>query len=120
MQGIAIQTKAVKQITLANNTSTATDTGIYLPGFNDKGVKISYKMKRGTTYRTGVLTVSAAGEFASSNDDYEESNGNVGVTLSAKTSDGDSTAGNDTIRIQFTSTNTGTAITMEYQVQILV
>ena len=120
VQGIGLHTKSVKQITLADNTSTATDTGIYLPGFNDKGVKISYKINRGSTYRTGVLTISSAGEFASHNDDYEESNGDAGVTLTAKTSDGDSTAGNDTIRVQYETTSTGTAATMEYQVQIFV
>ena len=120
VQGIGIHTKAIKQITLTDNTSTATDTGIYLPGFNDKGVRISYKINRGTTYRTGVFTISAAGEFCSSNDDYEESNGDAGVTLSAKTSDGDSTAGNDTIRVQYITSNTGSNATMEYQVQIIV
>ena len=120
VDGIAIHTKAIRQITLADNTSSATDTGIYLPGFSDKGVRITYKMNRGTTYRTGVFTVSAAGEFCSFNDDFEEANGDVGVTLSAKTSDGDSTAGNDTIRIQFTSTSASNDVTMEYQVQILV
>ncbi len=120
VQGIAIHTKAYKQITLTNNQSSATDTGIYLPGFNDKGVRITYKINRGTKFRTGVFTISAAGEFASSNDDYEESNGDAGVTLSVKTSDGDSTAGNDTIRVQYITTNTGTDATMEYQVQILV
>jgi hypothetical protein len=120
VQGLAIHTKAYKQITLTNNQSSATDTGIYLPGFYDKGVRITYKINRGTKYRTGVFTISAAGEFASSNDDYEESNGDAGVTLSVKTSDGDSTAGNDTIRVQYTTTNTGTDATMEYQVQILV
>ena len=120
VQGIGLHVKAVKQITLANNTSSATDTGIYLPGFNDKGVRIIYKINRGTTYRTGVFTISAAGEFCTFNDDFEEANGSAGITLSAKTSDGDSTAGNDTIRVQFTSTSTGTDATMEYQVQILV
>ena len=121
VQGIGLHTKAVKQITLTDNTSTATDTGIYLPGFNDKGVKITYKIDRGTTYRTGVFTISAAGEFCSFNDEFEESNGTVGVTLSAKTSDGDSTAGNDTIRVQYTTTSaSSTDATMEYQIQILV
>ena len=58
--------------------------------------------------------------MATHNDDYEETS-DVGVTLSAKTSDGDSTAGNDTIRVQFTSTSdASTDVTMEYQVQILV
>ena len=120
VQGVGLHTKAVRQITLANNTSAATDTGIYLPGFFDKGVKITYKIDRGATYRTGTLTISSAGEFCSFNDDYEESNGDAGVTLSAKTSDGDSTAGNDTIRVQFITSNTGTDATMEYQIQILV
>ena len=119
VQGIGIHTKAVKQITLTNNTSSATDTGIYLPGFNDKGVRITYKINRAATYRTGVLVINAAGENSSYNDDFEEI-ADVGVTLSAKTSDGDSTAGNDTIRVQYTTTSTGTNATMEYQVQILV
>jgi len=120
VQGIGLHTKAVKQITLSDNQSSATDSGIYLPGFNDKGVKITYKINRGSTYRTGILTISAAGEYASYNDDYEESNGDAGVTLTAKTSDGDSTAGNDTIRVQYATSSTGTNATMEYQVQVLV
>ena len=121
VQGIGIHTKTIKQITLTDNQSSATDTGIYLPGFYDKGVRITYKMNRGSKYRTGVFTISAAGEHASSNDDYEESNGDVGTTLSVKTSDGDSTAGNDTIRVQYTTTSdSGNAVTMEYQVQIIV
>ena len=120
VEGIGLHTRTVKQITLADNTSSATDTGILLPGLNDKGVRITYKMSRGTKYRTGVLTISAAGELCTHNDDFEETS-DVGVTLTAKTSDGDSTAGNDTIRVQFTSTSdSSTDITMEYQTQIFV
>jgi len=120
VQGIGIQRKAVKQITLADNTSSATDTGIYLPGFNDKGVRITYKMNRGAKYRTGVFTISAAGELCTHNDDYEETS-DVGTTLSAITSDGDSTAGNDTIRVKFvTTSDSSTDVTMEYEVEILV
>ena len=120
MQGIGIQRKAVKQITLSDNTSSATDTGIYLPGFNDKGVRITYKMNRGAKYRTGVFTISAAGELCTHNDDYEETS-DVGATLSAITSDGDSTAGNDTIRVKYvTTSDSSTDVTMEYEVEILV
>jgi hypothetical protein len=119
VQGIGLHTKTVRQITLSNNTSTATDTGIYIPGLADKGVRITYKINRGANYRTGMFTISAAGEFCTHNDDYEE-HGDAGVTLTAKTSDGDSTAGNETIRVQYETTNTGTAATMEYQVQVLV
>ncbi len=120
VQGIGLHRKAVRQITLSDNTSTATDTGIYLPGFNDKGVRITYKMNRGAKYRTGVFTISAAGELCTHNDDFEETS-DVGVTLSAKTSDGDSTAGNDTIRVQHvTTSDSSTDVTMEYQIEILV
>ena len=120
VQGIGIQRKAVKQITLSDNTSSATDTGIYLPGFNDKGVRITYKMNRGAKYRTGVFTISAAGELCTHNDDYEETS-DVGTTLSAITSDGDSTAGNDTIRVKYvTTSDSSTDVTMEYEVEILV
>ena len=120
VQGIGLHKKAVKQITLADNTSSATDTGIYLPGFTDKGVRITYKMNRGAKYRTGVFTISSAGELCTFNDDFEETS-DVGTTLSAITSDGDSTAGNDTIRVKFTTTSdSSTAVTMEYQIGILV
>jgi hypothetical protein len=120
VQGIGLHRKAVRQITLSDNTSSATDTGIYLPGFNDKGVRITYKMNRGAKYRTGVFTISAAGELCTHNDDFEETS-DVGTTLSAKTSDGDSTAGNDTIRVQYTTTSdSSTDVTMEYQIEILV
>ncbi len=119
VQGIGISTKQIKQLTLTDATGTATDTGIYIPGLNDKGVKIVYKINRASTYRVGTFTISAAGEFSSYNDDFEESNGTVGVTLTAKGSDGDSTAGADTIRVQYTTTSTGTNATMDYQVTII-
>ena len=120
VQGIGLHKKAVKQITLADNTSSATDTGIYLPGFTDKGVRITYKMNRGAKYRTGVFTISSDGELCTFNDDFEETS-DVGTTLSAITSDGDSTAGNDTIRVKYvTTSDSSTAVTMEYQIEILV
>ena len=121
VQGIGIQKKSIKQITLSDNTSTATDTGIYLPGLLDKGVKINYKINRGTTYRTGTFSISAAGEFCTFNAAFEEATGTVGVTLSAITSDGDSTAGNDTIRVKYTTTSSSsTDANMEYQIEIMV
>ena len=121
LQGIGFHTKTVKQVTLADNVSSATDTGIYLPGLADKGIRVNYKINRGTTYRVGTLTVSAAGENCSYNDEFEESNGSAGVTLTAKTSDGDSTAGNETVRVQYITTSAAsTAATMEYQVTIMV
>ena len=40
-------------------------------------------------------------------------------TLSATSGDGDSTAGADTIRVQYTSTSTGTDATMEYSATVI-
>ena len=119
VEGVGILTRPIKQITLANNTSD-TDTGIYLPALNGKSIRIDYKMVRGSTFRVGQLIINAAGEYTSYDDTYTESNGDVGVVLSANTSDGDSTGGNETLRVKYTTTNTGTAATMDYQTTIMV
>jgi hypothetical protein len=119
VEGVGILTRPIKQITLANNTSD-TDTGIYLPALNGKSIRIDYKMVRGSTFRVGQLIINAAGEYASYDDTYTESNGDVGVVLTANTSDGDSTGGNETLRVKYTTTNTGTAATMDYQTTIMV
>jgi len=119
VEGVGILTRPIKQITLANNTSD-TDTGIYLPALNGKSIRIDYKMVRGSTFRVGQLIINAAGEYASHDDTYTESNGDVGVVLTANTSDGDSTGGNETLRVKYTTTNTGTAATMDYQTTIMV
>ena len=119
MEGVGILTRPIKQITLANNTSD-TDTGIYLPALDGKSIRIDYKMVRGSTFRVGQLIINAAGEYASYDDTYTESNGDVGVVLTANTSDSDSTGGNETLRVKYTTTNTGTAATMDYQTTIMV
>jgi hypothetical protein len=120
LQGIGINTKQIKQITLADNISSATTTGIRLPALEGKSIKIEYKIERGTTFRVGTLTVNASGSYVSHNDDYEESNGDVGVTLSAVGDNLDSTAGNETVIIKYITTSTGTAATMDHQVTEMV
>jgi hypothetical protein len=120
VQGIGINTKQIKQVTLADNISSATTTGIRLPALEGKSIKIEYKIERGTTFRVGTLTVNASGSYVSHNDDYEESNGDVGVTLSAVGDNLDSTAGNETVIIKYITTSTGTAATMDHQVTEMV
>ena len=118
LQGIGITTKAIKQATLANNTSSATT--IYdFPALNDKSLLIKYKIKRGTTYRVGELIINASTTAVSYDDTFNESNGSVGVTLSAAMESKDSTAGNETVALQYTTTNTGTDATLDYQVTII-
>ena len=120
VQGIGINTKQIRQVTLADNISSATTTGIRLPALEGKSIKIEYKIERGTTFRVGTLTVNASGSYVSHNDDYEESNGDVGVTLSAVGDNLDSTAGNETVIIKYITTSTGTAATMDHQVTEMV
>ncbi len=116
IQGIGVQTETTRQITLADNTNTATTTGIRLPALNGKSVIVNYKINRGTRFRVGQLIVNASGSFVSHDDTFNDSNGDTGVTLSAVMDNLDSTAGNETVIIKFTTTNLGTAATMDYQV----
>ena len=86
---------------------------------NDKSFLIKYKIKRATTYRVGELVINASTTAVSYDDTYNESNGDVGVTLSAALEAKDSTAGNETVALQYVTTNTGTNATLDYQVTII-
>jgi len=118
LQGIGIQTKAIKSQTLADNTSSATTINEY-PALAGKGLKITYKIVRGTLDRTGELVVSASTNGVSYDDTYTESGSDVGVELTAALDDKDSTTGSETVALKFTTTNTGTAATIDYQTTIL-
>mgnify|MGYP001353350242 FL=1 len=118
IQGIGIQSKAIKSQTLANNTSTATKFNDY-PALAGKGLKVVYKIVRGTLDRTGELVVSASTNGVSFDDTYTESGTDIGVELTAALENNDSTAGNETVALKFTTTNTGTAATIDYQTTIL-
>ena len=119
VQGIGISTKQVRQITLADNTSSATTTGIRLPALAGKRITVDYKIERGSSYRVGTFTVNASTSAVTYNDDYEE-NSDAGVTLSAELDNLDSTAGNETVIIKFQTTSTGTSATMDHEVTEMV
>ena len=118
LQGIGVQTKAIKSQTLADNTSTATTFNEY-PALAGKGLKVVYKIVRGTLDRTGELVISASTNGVSYDDTYTESGSDVGVELTAALDDKDSTSGSETVALKFTTTNTGTAATIDYQTTIL-
>jgi hypothetical protein len=78
-----------------------------------KAFTVNYTIIRGTTYRTGTLSV-AAGSISGNiayNDNFVE-NATTGITLSATQID-------STININYTSTNTGTSASMAYVVTSL-
>ena len=118
IQGIGIQSKAIKSQTLANNTSTATKFNDY-PALAGKGLKVVYKIVRGTLDRTGELVVSVSTNGVSFDDTFTESGSDVGVELTAVLENNDSTAGSETVALKFTTTNTGTAATIDYQTTII-
>ena len=118
LQGIGAQTKAIKSQTLANNTSAATTINEY-PALAGKGLKVVYKIVRGTLDRTGELIVSASTNGVSFDDTYTESGNDCGVELTAVLDDKDSTAGSETVALKFTTTNSGTDATIDYQTTII-
>jgi hypothetical protein len=119
LQGIGIQTKAIKQATLTDGQSSATTIEEF-PTLAGKGLSIRYKIQRGTLLRTGEMVIAATTSAVSYDDNSVDSGSNVGVTLAAALDDKDSTAGNETLVFQYVTTSTGTDATIDYQVTILV
>jgi hypothetical protein len=117
LQGIGIQTKAIKSFTLANNQS-ATTVNEY-PALAGKGLKITYKIVRGTLDRTGELVVSASTNGVSYDDTYTESGSDVGVDLTAVLDNKDSTAGSETVVLKMATTDATNPATIDYQTTIL-
>jgi hypothetical protein len=118
LQGIGVTTKAIKQFTLNNNQSSAATINEF-PGLNKKGLSVKYKIERNTNTRTGEMTISSDGINISYSDDFVEAGASVGVTLSAVLDNKDSTAGNETIKLQYTSTNATHTSKFDYQTTIL-
>ena len=119
LQGIGIQTKAIKQETLLNNTSSATTINEF-PALAGKGLIIKYKIVRGTLDRTGEFVISASTTAVSSDDTFTESGADIGVTLSATLDNKDSTAGSETVALKYTMTNSSsTNATFDYQTTII-
>ena len=119
LQGIGIQTKAIKQETLLNNTSSATTINEF-PALAGKGLIIKYKIVRGTLDRTGEFVISASTTAVSSDDTFTESGADIGVTLSATLDNKDSTAGSETVTLKYTMTDSSsTNATFDYQTTII-
>ena len=118
VQGIGVTTKLIKSQTLPDNTSSATTINEF-PALASKGISIKYKITRGTLDRTGEFIISASTTAVGFDDTFTESGADVGVTLSAVLDNKDSTAGNETVAFKYTTTNSGTAATIDYQTTII-
>ena len=93
-------------MTLANNTSGATDTGIQFNSHTENHVKVEYIIARGSSRQSGTLHIN--GTSASMNiDDSRFPSAGVGITFSVVAATG---------KVQFTSTNTGDDATLKYRI----
>jgi len=122
VQGIGKQVKAVKQFTLANNTSTATTTTLEFPAGSTtlgKSIVLNYKIERGSNFRVGQFIICASSAGVNYDDTFNES-ADVGVELTATIGRDDSTSLDKTVIVKYTTTNTGTAATMDAEVETLV
>ena len=119
LQGIGIQDKAIKSITLTDATSGATINEY--PALAGKGLRIKYKIVRGTLDRTGELVVSASTNGVSYDDTFTESGSDVGVDLTVdQKTDGSSVT--NTIVLKYTTTDTSGVpgdATLDYQTTII-
>mgnify|MGYP001174958885 FL=1 len=123
VQGIGRYANRIKQITLTDNTSTAATTTLeYASGSGNlgKSIVLNYKIERGTTVRVGHFCISASTNGITYNDDYNESNGDAGVTLSAVLGREDSTSTDKTIIVKYQTTNTGANATMDVEATSIV
>jgi hypothetical protein len=118
LQGIGRQTKPIKSYTMLNNQSSAATIQEF-PGLNKKGIAIEYKIERGSDTRVGRMDISSDGTNIAYDDNSVDSNLDVGVDLIAALDNKDSTAGNETIKLQYQTTNTGATAVINYQVTIL-
>ena len=118
LQGIGITTKAIKQAILNDNQSSAATINEF-PALAGKGISIKYKIVRGTLDRTGELIISASTNGVQYDDTFTESGSDVGVELMAVLDDKDSTAGSETVALKYTTTNSGTDATIDYQTTII-
>jgi hypothetical protein len=117
LQGIGRQTKPIRSFTMSNNQSSAATIREY-PGLNAKGITIEYKIERGGDTRVGRMDISSDGTNIAYDDNSVDSDTDVGVDLIAALDNKDSTAGNETIKFQYQTTNLGTTAVINYQVTI--
>ena len=123
VQGIGKYSNRIKQVTLTDNNTPATTTTLEYPagsGNLGKSIVLNYKIERGSTVRVGNFTISASTNGITFNDDYNESNGDAGVTLSAVLGREDSTSTDKTIIVKYVTTNTGSDATMDVEATSIV
>ena len=77
-------------------------------------------MERSGNLRAGTFCISASTSGVAYHDDFVESDGDVGVTLTAELDNLDSTTGNETVVVKYATTTDSSTVTMDYVVTEMV
>lgn len=93
-------------VSLADNQAAAADVVTFAVA-SYTAVQLNYSLKRGTSYETGLITLTTDGSAASVSQGGVASIGTMGVVFTADVSGGN-------LRLRYTSTSTGTAPTFKY------
>ena len=121
-QRIAIDIKKLVQSAVANaenNFQHDIDNLYIKEAYTGKSIVLNYKIDRGSKFRVGQFIVNGSTSNVSYDDTFNESNGDAGITLSAVLDNKDSTAGNETVIVKYTTTNLVDA-TMDVEVLQLI
>ena len=95
------------QITLDDNTTSATNTGISFDAIEQIGNRIYYTASRGSNMRHGQITMTASNAGATISDDYQYDGADIGLTFSV-------TVSGDVAYLKYVTTNTGDDVTFTY------
>ena len=111
------KTESGKSITLDDNESSATSTGITFDSTHESSTMIYYTAARGSRKRNGVLRITSSNVTDEFIEDgaYSSSDVNGALGLAFTSTD---TAG--TITLNYTTTSTGDNVTFKYRIERLV
>lgn len=99
-------------VTLTNNTSSATSTGIAFTTAQ-KAQRINYVATRGSNTRSGTLELTATASGVTVSDNFTEDGTDIGLTLSALVS-------GSTVTLRYVTTNTGNNVSFRYSVDRII
>lgn len=105
--------EAGKSLTLSDNQSAATSSGLTFSATDEKTNLIYYTATRGNNVRHGVLKITASSSGSTLTDDFSEDGADIGLTLSVSVSSGTTT-------LNYTTTNTGDNVTFKYKIERLI
>ena len=110
-----LRQKNAGTVTLTDNTVSETTTGVSINTILNPAVLLDYSVLRGGLYRTGSMKIAHTTSGQAFDDEFTESNSDIGITFSL-TNDGSST----TSVLAYTSTSTGDDATFKYAIRYLI